>query len=133
MNRSIAPSSNGANLKFVADQFARGFQELRDAVNNIQTQVQAGAIDMARVRVEIDNIQERVDKLHSIVRGNNGNSIQNKLITIENELKYINEWISTQKEKKAENLKYKIQVKIAMIAGSFALITTVVAQIARLF
>jgi len=127
-NSSMAPSSN-TSLKFVADQFARGFQELRDAVNNIQTQVQAGAIDMAGVKAEMNSIQDKVDELQKLVRGSNGNSITTKLLTIENELKSINEWIASQKERKSESLKYRVQIKIAMIAGGFALATTIISQI----
>jgi len=128
----MVPGSNG-NLRFIADQFARGFQELRDAVNNIQTQVQSGAIDMAGVKVDLDHLQDAVDNLQKLVQGDNGKSISTKLVIIERELKVINEWITDQKEKKSESTKYKIQVKIALIAGSFALLASIISQISQWF
>jgi len=132
MSNSMVPGSNG-NLRFIADQFARGFQELRDAVNNIQTQVQSGAIDMAGVKVDLDHLQDAVDNLQKLVQGDNGKSISTKLVIIERELKVINEWITDQKEKKSESTKYKIQVKIALIAGSFALLASIISQISQWF
>ncbi len=128
---SIAP--NNANLKFIADQFARALQELRDAVNNIQTQVQSGAIDMAGVKVEIDNIQEKIDELQEVVRGNHDRSLTAKFIIIDSELKSIIKWIEAQKELKAEGSKYKAQIYVAIIIGFFGLASSLITMLAKFF
>jgi len=132
-NSSTPPYSNGITLRFLADQFARGFQELRDAVNNIQTQVQAGAIDMAGVKAEISNMQDKVDELQVLVRGSNDSSLTSKLHTIEKELKLINEWVINQKAIKSESSKNKLAIKVAVITGSFALLAQIVMQIIHWF
>lgn len=120
-------SSSNVNLQFIADQFARGLEEIKRTLETLQEQVQANAVEMASVQKDLENLHEKINDLFIVVRGEDGSySILNRVTTLENEHKETYKWIEEQKQKNNEKSKEGFQLKIAIVTGSFAFIVAAI-------
>lgn len=125
----MAPASS-VNLQFIADQFARGLEEIRQTLKDLDAKVGSNAVEMASVQKDIEGLHNKVDDLYNVVRGEDGTvSVLNRLTIVENGQKEINKWIDEQKTGTTEKNKSNLQIKLAVIAGTFALVL----QIASVF
>jgi septation ring formation regulator EzrA len=130
----MAPSPSSVSLQFIADQFARGLEEIKDTLRNLQSQVQAGAVDTSAVKTDLENIHDKLDDLYRVVRGDDGSmSVLTRLTFIEICQKDTEKWIESEKSKRTMQEKMGFQTKLAIIAGSFGFLTSIAAALLQLF
>jgi hypothetical protein len=124
--------------KILAEHLARGLEETKRIVQNLQTEVHAAAITQAGLKSEVQSMHSTLESLNKIIRDGNGErSVIHKLLLLENDNKKFEKYIEDQnkikKDNETENTRGKWQMRASMLAGSVSLIVAIIAAIVALY
>ena len=120
--------------KILADQLAKGLEEVKKIVENLRTDLHASAVANAELKKDVQHCNHNVEKLNRIVLDvHASDSFAASLITVEKTLgslqKSFDDQNKTRKDLDVEDKKGRWQVRASMIAGSVSLLVCIITVI----
>ncbi len=117
--------------EIMAEQFARGFQELKTIVENLRTDLHAKAVSDGQIKSELAHINTNLQQLNKVVMDvHSSDSLFARLISLENATKSLQKKVDEQEKFKkdvdVEEKKGKWQLRTAMITGTVSLIVGII-------
>lgn len=130
--------SNAPMNKYVIEQMIKGLEESRTAISALKDQVSALSVNIGVNNQKLSDLEKDMGKdvrsLLKIIRDGNGQKpLLDRMSEAENKQKIIEDVIGKQESNKKEILQGKWQLRIAFIAGSFGLLTSIATAIIALF
>lgn len=130
--------SNAPMNKYVIEQMIKGLEESRAAISALKDQVSALSVNIGVNNQKLSDLEKDMGKdvrsLLKIIRDGNGQKpLLDRMSEAENKQKIIEDVIGKQESNKKEILQGKWQLRIAFIAGSFGLLTSIATAIIALF
>lgn len=130
--------SNAPMNKYVVEQMIKGLEESRAAISALKDQVGELAVNIGVNNQKLTDMDKDMGKdvrsLLKIIRDGNGQKpLLDRMSDVENKQKFIEDVIGKQEANKKETAQGKWQLRIAFIAGSFGLLTSVATAIIALF
>ena len=120
--------------KVFTDTVIRGLEEANTSIKNLQTKSHANDVTLASVNAELASIRRDVNELVTIIRGNNAKeTLVNRVMTLENDQKSIQQYIDGHKKTVIEHSQSKWQFKTAVATAVIAFIGTIVSLLVNLF
>lgn len=118
----------------MAEQFARGFEELKRIVESLRADLQAKAVSDGQIKSELSHINSSIQNLNKIVMDvHSSDSLFARLISLENSYKSLQKSVDDQnksrKDVDIEEKKGKWQTRTAMITGSVSLLICLIGVI----
>jgi len=132
---------NDKNENLLIDTFIKGFEETKSITKNLQAENQSNAIALNSLRAELNIVHQNTDWLVKAVRDEGGDrSVMARLITFENQLELLVQWMEEQKREKELKIKTldtlanedhrgKWQLRIALATGCLGFIATIITTI----
>jgi hypothetical protein len=128
------PELNPSMSKIIVQTIINGLEEAKSATENVQNKVHSIEIIVNTIDGKVANMEENVKQLLRIIRDGNGQKpLLTKFNDIENEQRFIQEFIKEQKENKKEEIKGKWQARVALVTGSLGFIAAITTAIIGLF
>lgn len=130
--------SNAPMNKYVIEQMIKGLEESRAAISALKDQVSVLSVNIGVNNQKLADLEKDMGKdvrcLLKIIRDGNGQKpLLYRMSEAENKQKVIEDVIGKQEANKKEILQGKWQLRIAFIAGSFGLLTSIATAIIALF
>ena len=130
--------SNAPMNKYVVEQMIKGLEESRAAISALKDQVGQLAVNIGVNNQKLADMEkdmgEDVRSLLKIIRDGNGQKpLLDRVSEVETKQKFIEDVIGKQESNKKEIVQGKWQLRIAFIAGSFGLLTSIATAIIALF
>lgn len=130
--------SNAPMNKYVIEQMIKGLEESRAAISALKDQVSVLSVNIGVNNQKLSDLEKDMGKdvrsLLKIIRDGNGQKpLLDRMSEAENKQKIIEDVIGKQESNKKEILQGKWQLRIAFIAGSFGLLTSIATAIIALF
>ena len=130
--------SNAPMNKYVVEQMIKGLEESRTAISALKDQVSQLAVNIGVNNQKLADMEKDMGKdvrsLLKIIRDGNGQkSLLDRVSEVETKQKFIEDVIGKQESNKKEIVQGKWQLRIAFIAGSFGLLTSIATAIIALF
>lgn len=130
--------SNAPMNKYVIEQMIKGLEESRTAISALKDQVSVLSVNIGVNNQKLSDLEKDMGKdvrsLLKIIRDGNGQKpLLDRMSEAENKQKIIEDVIGKQESNKKEILQGKWQLRIAFIAGSFGLLTSIATAIIALF
>ncbi len=113
--------------EIMAEQFARGFEELKRIVESLRTDLHTKAVSDGQIKSELSHINTNLQQLNKVVMDvHSSDSLFARLISLENSAKSLQKKVDEQEKFKKdidlEDKKGKWLVRVAMTTGSVSLL-----------
>jgi chromosome segregation ATPase len=111
-----------------------GLEEAKTGLSNLQAQVHSQELNILEIKTKLSPISEELNKLLKLIRGDGDtdSAIASRVIKIENRISSLEDKLELQDRESQENIKGKWQLKAALIAGVFSIITSIISLTAIL-